>query len=273
MAVSGYTETAKRSGSSNILSRYYSSRFGLPLTLAVIIILVWELGARRVSPLLLTPLSKIIQAWAEIISNGVLLNALAISLQSVFIGLGIAIIVGVGIGMLMARYRPIEYFLNIYITFLLTTPMIAIIPVVVIFVGFTLTSRIIVVFLFSWIYILVNTFAGVRGTDPALLEMARSFGAKERHMFLKVILPSAMPAIMAGLRIGSARAVLGMLVSELLLATVGLGDLMIQYENSFNNSYLFAVIFTIIVLGLIIVGFVAAIEKRVLSWRQAATLD
>jgi NitT/TauT family transport system permease protein len=156
---------------------------------------------------------------------------------------------GVPLGLLMGRYRKLESFLDIYMTALLAVPMISFIPVLVIAFGLGLHSRVWIVFLFAFVIIAVNTTAGVRNVDPTLTEMARAFGARESELFLKVILPAALPMIMAGIRLGMGRAILGMVTSEMILSAVGFGVMLMTFGASFNTPALFATLLTIVLLA------------------------
>jgi NitT/TauT family transport system permease protein len=152
----------------------------------------------------------------------------------------------------MGRYRRLESFLEIYMTALLAVPMISFIPFLVIAFGLGLHSRVWIVFLFAFVIIAINTTAGVRNVDPTLTEMARSFGARESELFLKVILPAAMPMIMAGIRLGMGRAVL------------------MTFSASFNSSALFATILTIVLLAVGLLALIQHLDRRLMPWRAAS---
>ncbi len=169
----------------------------------------------------------------------------------------------------MGRYRRLEAFLDIYMTALLTVPMISFIPFLVIAFGLGLHSRVWIVFLFAFVIIAINTTAGVRNVDPTLTEMARSFGAKKVNIF-KVILPAALPMIMAGIRLGMGRAVLGMVTSEMILAVVGFGAMLMTFSASFNSPALFATILTIVLLAVALLSLIQNLDRRLTPWRAAA---
>jgi ABC-type nitrate/sulfonate/bicarbonate transport system permease component len=173
----------------------------------------------------------------------------------------------VPLGLLMGRYRRIESFLEIYMTALLTVPMISFIPFLVIAFGLGLHSRVWIVFLFAFVIIAINTAAGVRNVDPVLTEMARSFGARESELFVKVILPAATPMIMAGIRLGMGRAVLGMVTSEMILAVVGFGSLLMTFGASFNSPALFATILTIVLIAVALLALIQHLDRRLTPWR------
>jgi NitT/TauT family transport system permease protein len=148
--------------------------------------------------------------------------------------------------------------------------MISFIPFLVIAFGLGFHSRVWLVFLFVFVIIAINTTAGVRNVDPTLTEMAKSFGAKESELFLKIILPAALPMIMAGIRLGMGRAVLGMVTSEMILAVVGVGAMVMTFSASFNSAALFATILTIVLLAVALLALIQTLDRRLSPWRAAA---
>jgi NitT/TauT family transport system permease protein len=230
---------------------------------------LWEIAGRTGNARLLPPLSKVLSAWVDIFVSGQLFQALAVSLQALVLGFGLSVLFGVPLGLLMGRYRRLEVFLDVYMTALLTVPMISFIPFLVIAFGLGLHSRVWIVFLFAFVIIAINTTAGVRNVDPTLTEMAASFGARERELFVKVILPAALPMIMAGIRLGMGRAVLGMVTSEMILAVVGFGAMLMTFGASFNSPALFATILTIVVLAVALLAAIQYLDRRLTPWRAA----
>jgi ABC-type nitrate/sulfonate/bicarbonate transport system permease component len=134
-------------------------------------------------------------------------------------------------------------------------------------------SRIAVVFLFAIFVIIINTMTGVKQVDTVLLEMARSFGAREREIFFKIMLPAALPAIMAGLRLGMGRAVKGMVTAEMLLTLTGIGAMIMQYGSSFATDSLFAVILTILLVALLAMKAVQWIDRRLTGWKAEIAIE
>jgi ABC-type nitrate/sulfonate/bicarbonate transport system permease component len=228
--------------------------------------LIWEVVGRTKNPHLFPPLSKILSAWLELLVSGQLFQALLVSLQALILGFLLSVGFGIPLGLLMGRYRRLESFLDVYMTALLTVPMISFIPFLVIAFGLGLLSRVWIVFLFAFVIIAVNTTAGVRNVDPTLTEMARSFGARESELFAKVILPAALPMIMAGIRLGMARAILGMVTSEMILSAVGFGVMLMTFGASFNTPALFATILTIVLLALTLLALVQYLDRRLSPW-------
>lgn len=232
--------------------------------------LVWEVVGRTQNPHLLPPLSRVLTTWIELLLSGQLFLALGVSLQALVLGFLLSVLFGVPLGLLMGRYRRLESFLNIYMTAMLTVPMISFIPFLVIAFGLGLQSRVWIVFLFAFVIIVINTTAGVRNVDPTFMEMARSFGAREGELFVKVVLPAALPMIMAGIRLGMGRAVLGMVTSEMILAVVGFGAMLMTFGASFNSPALFATLLTIILLAVALLSLVQFVDRRLSPWRTAS---
>ncbi len=129
------------------------------------------------------------------------------------------------------------------------------------------------VFLFSFFVIVINTLTGVKQVDRTFVEMARSFGAREIDVFFKIILPAAMPAIMAGVRLGMGRAVKGMVTAEMLLTLTGIGALVMQYGSAFATDALFAVILTILMIAMITMKLVQLVDRRLTGWKAEIAIE
>jgi NitT/TauT family transport system permease protein len=233
----------------------------------VLLLAGWEILARLRGGLLLPTFSHTLIAWVDIVSSGELLRALVVSNQAMVLGCLAAALVGVPLGLVMGRVPAIEKFTNVYLNLLLVTPMSSIMPLLLIALGIGLTTRVVIVFLFAIVIITVNTRAGIKSIDPALIEMARSFGANEIQLWRKVFLPGSFPAIIAGVRMGLGRSITGMVVVELLLVAVGLGRLLLFHSGNFASDYVFAVIFSILAEAVILMNLAQGLEKRLLSWR------
>ncbi len=237
------------------------------------LVIVWETLGRSLQTILIPPLSQVASAWFRLIENGGLLENLMVSLGTLAVGFLLALILGVFIGFLMGRFEEVEHFLDLYMNALMASPTIAFIPVLILWFGLGVQSRIAVVFLFSFFVIAINTMTGVKCVDPTLLEMARSFGAKGKALSLKVILPAALPMIMAGVRLGMGRAVKGMVTGEVLLALTGVGAMIMQYGSAFATDALYAIILTILVVALISMKLVQAVDRRLTGWKVEIAIE
>lgn len=228
---------------------------------------LWEVAARLDRTLLLPAPTRVFVALWDLVTNGELLRAFAVSVQELAIGYSLAVVAGLLIGLLMAWFRPIERIVSPYLYIVLSVPAIAFIPLLVIWIGLGLASRVAVVFIFAFPIIAVNAFTGMRGVDPQLVEMGHAFSLKQRQLFFKIILPGAIPLIMAGLRLGAGRAFIGMVASEILLVSVGVGGLIQYYNATFKMAYLFAAVLAVLVVAVVLTQLMRVLEARLSPWR------
>jgi NitT/TauT family transport system permease protein len=236
-------------------------------------VILWEVTGRFFDSELIPPVSKIGAAWWKLLAGGKLLPNLLTSLCTMAAGFVLAVLVGVVIGLLMGRFRSVEHFLDLYINSLMSAPTTAFVPVLIMWFGLGVESRIAVVFLFAFFVIVINTMTGVKQVDNVLVEMARSFGGKEREVFFKIILPAALPAIMAGIRLGMGRAVKGMVTAEMLLTLTGIGGMIMQYGSAFATDALFAVVLTILIVAMITMKLVRTIDQRLTGWKVEIAVE
>jgi ABC-type nitrate/sulfonate/bicarbonate transport system permease component len=248
-------------------------RLGVNILSIVTLALLWEVAGRMMDTSLIPPLSKIASAWLRLLMNGKLLENLAMSLWTLAAGFLLAVTLGVIIGVLMGRFSQVEHFLDLYINALMSAPMTAFVPLLIMWFGLGIQSRIAVVFLFAFFVIVINTMTGVKQVDRIFVEMARSFGAKELEVFFKVVLPAAMPAIMAGVSIGMGRAVKGMVTAEMLLTLTGVGGMIMQYGSAFATDALFAVILTILMIAMIAMQLVKIVDRRLTGWKAEIAIE
>ena len=248
-------------------------RLGTNLISILIFAILWEVAGRTLDSVLIPPLSKIGSAWLRLLASGKLLDNLIMSLGTLAAGFFLALIVGILLGVLMGRFREVEHFFDLYINGLMSAPATAFVPVLILWFGLGVESRIAVVFLFSFFVIVINTLTGVKQVDRTFVEMARSFGAREIDVFFKIILPAAMPAIMAGVRLGMGRAVKGMVTAEMLLTLTGIGALVMQYGSAFATDALFAVILTILMIAMITMKLVQLVDRRLTGWKAEIAIE
>jgi NitT/TauT family transport system permease protein len=249
------------------------SRFGTNFFSLLSLALLWEVTGRAMDSTLIPPLSQIGAAWWKLLSSGKLLSNLSMSLTTLVTGFCLAVLIGVVVGLLMGRFRAVEHFLDLYVNALMSAPSTAFVPVLILWFGLGVESRVAVVFLFAVFVIIINTMTGVKQVDTVLVEMARSFGAREKEIFFMIILPAALPAIMAGLRLGMGRAVKGMVTAEMLLTLTGIGAMIIQYGSSFATDSLFAVIFTVLLIALLTMKAVQWLDRRLTGWKAEIAIE
>lgn len=239
-------------------------------SLAVLLAL-WEwMGRTRGSAITFPPVSSVVLALAGLVQTAVFWQAFWTTLQTLIVGFGAAIAAGVPLGLLIGRSAPVRKLTSLYLRLLLSTPISPLVPLVVIVFGIGLTARAAIVFAYTLPIIAINTAAGVLSINPRLIEMARSFEAGEAQIFRRIVFPGSVPAIMAGLRLGTARAVVGMVVSELILISVGLGRLITRFSATYRSADIFAVTIVLMVIGVAAIGIVKLIEERLVRWKPAA---
>jgi ABC-type nitrate/sulfonate/bicarbonate transport system permease component len=244
-----------------VSDRDYRWKWHLRLCSLALFAAVWEYAGRSLGYLTLPPFSSTAAALLELLREKTLWHALWISNQALVIGMAGATCLAVPLGIWIGRNERAERFSDLWLNLILVTPMAALIPVVVLAVGIGLTARSLVVGLFAVAVIAVNTRAGLRGLNPSLADMAHSFGASEMQIWRLVLLPGALPAIVSGLRLGLGRAIAGMVVVELLLVAVGIGDLLMRYRADFESARVFAVILVVLAEALAAMALLTRLES------------
>jgi NitT/TauT family transport system permease protein len=244
------------------------SDFGRAGIAAVLgLLAAWEILGRLDVSMFVPPVSLVAAAWWRLLGDGTLSRAAASSLVSLVKGFAPAAVLGVVVGLAMGRFRTVRYVLDGWVNALMSAPLSALVPVLIALFGIRDTVVAATVFLFSFFVIVVNTLTGVRGTDRALVEMARAFGAGEVALFRRIYLPAALPAIMLGLRLGAVQAVKGMVVGEMLISLVGLGERLIYYGNTFLIGELYAVIVSVLLLALLASQLAQAADRALVRWK------
>lgn len=235
------------------------------------ILAVWELVAEfsGIDPVVLPAPSQVAVGWWQIASNGQLWQGLGQTSESLAVGFGAAAVSGVALGLVMGLVRGVRYVVDPWVTILLGTPFVAFVPVLIIWTGIGMETRIVASFLFSFPLVVVNAQAGSRDVDVFLVEMARSFEATRLQTFAKVILPGALPSILIGLRQGLAHGIKGVVIAEMLTtATEGLGGLVNTYGAAFRTNILLGVIFTGLIVVLLGNAIFDLIYRKVVRWEE-----
>jgi len=235
-------------------------------TIAVILS-VWELFGPSLNKLILRPPSAIVVAFFELVANGELAEALGQSLRELTGGLAVALALGLVLGIASGRWRFVYNALDPLVSALYSVPSVALVPLIAVaFRSIGDAPRIATVALFAIFPILINTQQGVRNVDRQLLEVARSFNTSERRLWTDVIIPSATPYVLAGVRLAIGRGLIGMIVAEFFVGLVGLGYLIISYENVFRIDRMFVPVIVVATMGILMMGFVQWLEGRIAPW-------
>jgi NitT/TauT family transport system permease protein len=232
----------------------------------VVVAVLWEAFALAANSLLVPTFTETMSALVTMLGEPETWQALWISNQALGLGFAISLLVGIPLGFGIGRSRLVGKVADPWVNIMLVTPIAAVIPLLVMSVGIGLASRVILVILFALPMIVVNAQAGVRGADPTLLEMGRTFGAGERQLWRRVLLPGSLPAVMVGVRLGLGRGITGMILVELLMVSVGLGGLILRFKGFFQPDKLYATVILVVLEALLLISLVRVVERRVAPW-------
>lgn len=240
-------------------------------TLSVVVgLAIWELLSRYLvaNALFLAGPSQIVRALISLAESGQLGHHIAVSALEFVLGYVIASVIGVALGLTMAASVNAKQALEPWISGFYATPTVALAPLFILWLGVGVWSKVVVVVSLVLFPVTINTEAGIRTTSERLIEMLRSFGASRRQIFIKVSLPSAMPFILVGLKLGIGRGLIGVVVAELFGSRAGLGQLISQSADSFNMPNLFAAVVVLAVAGIVLTAAFGWLEGKLVPWTK-----
>ena len=231
-------------------------------------LLLWEIAGRYVvkNPLFLATPTQAIVSIGKMIANGELAYHSWVSAQEFLIGFIAACVAGVVIGLLMATMEKAAFTLNPWVAGIYATPVIAVAPLFILWFGIGIWSKVAVVISLVVFPVIINTEVGIRSVDKQLIEAVRAFGASPGQIFRKVTLPAAIPFILAGIRLGVGRGLIGVVVGELFGSRAGLGFLIIQSSEVFNMPDLFAGIIVLAAAGIGLTAAFRMLERYLVPW-------
>jgi NitT/TauT family transport system permease protein len=231
---------------------------------------LWEVIARWIAnPLILVPMTAVVGRLAQLIVSGEIWPHFSASAQAFVYGYGLAVVLGVLLGLVLAEARTLRAFLDPWLDALYATPMVVFAPIFVVSMGIGISSKIAVVFLVSFFPIVITTLAGALLVEPKLLDMGRSFGYSRFAVTRKIRAPFALPSIIAGLRVASARGLIGVVVGEMFGARAGLGYLIVTSSQNFDTVGMFAGGVVLIIFGVLINSFLRWLGHRLAPWKGA----
>ncbi|AXK83715.1 ABC transporter permease [Pseudolabrys taiwanensis] len=235
----------------------------------LILAAAWELSSRLglVSPLALPPLSDVVSAWIDMIKDGELVTNGVTSIYRAFAGLALAVVIGGVLGIAMAWFKPVNVLLAPIVEIFYPLPKSALIPVTVIWLGFGDGSKILLIFLGCMLPVTIGAFNGARSSERHLVWSARSMGASRLRMLWDVVVPSAMPELLNGIRTALALSFILLVSSELIVAQKGFGYLIGSLGANGTYDAMYAVVFTVAFLGFAADRVYLLITKRALAWR------
>jgi NitT/TauT family transport system permease protein len=236
------------------------------------LLLVWEILPRIFTlsagtKLFFTTPSQVAGTLWNMFATGAIWAPLGVSASGFAVGLALAIVVGLPLGVLIGRSKTLNAMFDPFITAFNATPRLVFLPLVMLWFGLGLWSKVVIVFIGALFPILINTYEGVRNADKLLINVVRSFGANEWDIARLVVVPNAMPYIVAGLRLAIGRAVLGVVVAEFFGSEQGLGVIMVQAAGRYQVDVVFSGLIVFAVLSLIMTGLVQVLENRLSRWR------
>ena len=224
----------------------------------------------QIDPVLFTTPTKIAKAFWGMLQSGELWKYLAPSLLVLLYGLTIAVIAGIIIGLLLARFRTADLAFDMYITFLYSTPSVALVPLIVLWAGYDTMAKTVILFLFAFFPMVINTYQGVKNVDPNLLEVGKAFRCSEAQMWRHIIVPASLPFIVTGLRLAVGRGLIGMVIADLYMAVSGIGYLINKAATTYKVDNMFVPIVTLGILGVTLTAIMRMLEKRVAPWTAGA---
>lgn len=238
----------------------------LSIASVIVVIGVWQWGAGHVSGFLLPPPAEVLSRFLDPKWLSRLMGALGQSLVQLGLGFGLTLLLAVPLGIIIGRSLTLTRMFEPVINAIYAIPPVAFIPFLIIWFGLFLEARVALVFLMSFFDVLVIVIAGARDVRNSLIDVGRSFGASHPQRLRLIVLPALLPFFFAALRVGSARAINGMITAELFFAAVNLGSIMKRATQNFDSATVLAVVLLICVLGLLAQSVIGLLERRVLHW-------
>lgn len=241
-------------------------------TIAVLLLaLEASVRAGTVNAAIVPPPTVVLQRLVSIIGDGAFLQPLGKTLYLLFVSYAIGCTLAIGVGLMMGRYRFLEGLLEPIVEFLRPLPKPALLPALMLFLGVGDAMKMTVISLGVFFPVLINTVQGVRGTDPVLLDVGRTFGHKPSASLYKIILPSALPLILAGMRVSLGLGLVLVIVAEMMAGTGGIGFLVIDMQRSFRSADMYAWIAILAVLGYALNALFVRLERRLIHWSFSTT--
>ena len=231
------------------------------------VLLIWEAAGPFINPVFGSYPSAIALAFWELSRTGKLWAALYESLQPFVVGYFLAIAVGIPLGLVVGRFRAMDAAFGIYITAGYAMPLVALVPLLILWLGLGFKVKVAVIFLMSLFPICINTWVGVTAVPKSLIEVGKSFVAPASVILRRIVLPATLPYIMAGIRLAVGRAVVAMVVAEFFTTISGLGAIIINSANNFDTAAMFVPIVLLMLMAICLNGLILLFERRVAPWQ------
>jgi len=255
----------------------FKERYGIPVITIInftIFFVLWEVIGQMhvVSHLLLPPISEVVSETIEMAQTGILWKNLAFSAQNFTAGFLIASVTGIPIGLLLGASRKLDIILGPYVWAFFSTPRLALLPLITVWLGFGWESKVFLIFIGAFFVIVINTWAGVKTVEQSLIHAGKVFGANKVQIFSKIVVPYTLPFIVVGLRLGVTRALVVTVVAEMLASSQGMGYIIVRAVDAFNSARLFSMIVILVIVSMILVTAMRKLEEWVAPWREGSSV-
>ena len=257
----------KATAKAEVAERRPLPRWMITVASVTILLIVWEIFGRRINPVFGSYPSAIAEAFWELVVTGQLWSALYDSLRPFVIGYALAILIGVPLGLFIGGFRAAEAALGLYITAGYAMPLVALVPLLILWLGLGFAVKVAVIFLMALFPICINTWLGVTAVPKTLIEVGKSFVAPDTVILRRIILPATLPYIMAGIRLAVGRAVVGMVIAEFFTTISGLGAVIINSANNFDTATMFVPIIILMVMAIGLNCLIGFVERWVAPWQ------
>ena len=241
-------------------------RWVLPVTSFAMFLLLWEIWGRGGDPIISSCPSAVWSAFIHDLASGQLMRAIAQSLPALLAGYALAVMLGVPIGIFLGRSSRAEEMFGFYFVSLDASPLIAFVPLFVLWFGLGVEVRLMMVLVFCITPIVINTWRGVRAVPVTLIDVGKAFGASAAQITSKIVFPSVLPAVLTGLRLGIGRAVIATAISEIFTAMTGLGGLLLRRSESYDMAGSLVPALVLMSMGIVLTSLLAAIERSLFAW-------
>jgi len=242
--------------------------FAISAISLVLIVALWELFGRNVNPIFSSHPSEIFRVGVTMAADGEIFAALLQSLQPLALGYAFAAVVGIPLGLLIGRYRWAEAGLGIYMTAGYATPLVALIPLFILWFGLGFAVKVVIVAVLAVFPITINTWAGAKAVPRTLIELGRTFVGSEFQIMTKIVIPSTLPYIMVGLKLAVGRSIIAIVVAEFFTLLTGLGGIILKAGDSFDTARMFVPVVVLMALGITLTWLVGWLEHKVAPWQR-----
>jgi NitT/TauT family transport system permease protein len=248
---------------------FLAERNTLRVASIILLLLIWQIGGMMTDPYILPTPMEVAVAWWQLTLSGELITAAGASVFVFILGFAIALALGIPLGIATGVSQPLRDFFDTYVTIFWSTPSIALLPLLVVWFGLTLETKLVLVFLSAFWPLVINTQVGIQNVDKSYVEVATAFGATRYETLKHVLFPASVPYLVAGIRIAVGRAIIGVIVAELFTSVTGLGARMTYYSNFFQVANYFAALLVFILFSVAATEAARLIEHRFNRWRSA----